>query len=39
MPAYARGRNVLVWMDYVANTSARGRLKCWPRWPQFQPAA
>ena len=30
---YARGRNVLVWMDYVANTSARGRLKCWPRWP------
>ena len=21
-------------MDYVANTSARGRLKCWPRWPR-----
>ncbi|MOA51662.1 hypothetical protein D3C78_1748400 [compost metagenome] len=37
---YARGRNVLVWMDYVANTSA-----AWPpevlaqMATQFKPAA
>jgi len=37
---YARGRNVLVWMDYVANTSAPWPPEVLARMAtQFQPAA